>query len=86
MAERSDKRVHGVAQALCFAVHGDWRYDPGKKSHLKRYYDRAEAMMARFEEVRRGHASMRGATWYSLDRDELTTAMRAALEEVGRSA
>jgi hypothetical protein len=27
--------IHQVAQSLCFAMHGDWRYDPGKKSHRK---------------------------------------------------
>lgn len=29
--------AHAVAQALCHAKHGDRRYDPGKRSHRRKW-------------------------------------------------
>lgn len=33
--------VHHLARALCYAKHGDWRYDPGNPKHSK-WYAKAE--------------------------------------------
>lgn len=35
MSDLPDVLIHQIAQALCFVEHGDWRYDPGKRSHRK---------------------------------------------------
>lgn len=47
--------VHALASRLCFEHHGDWRYDPGRKKHMKRWYAQAERCLrgvARSREAR----------------------------------
>lgn len=54
--------VHQVAQMMCFARHGDWRYDPGKQKHAK-WFERAERFIGQiggYEQI--GHSDGMGGS------------------------